>query len=331
MNNSKYLAMAGAFLTCLVVGDVLPAAAAPRIYTYMHLDVFTETPLLGNQLAVYMKPQGLSAEQMFALTLEMAFSETTFVFPAEIPGTDFKVREFAPSGEVPIAGVPTIGTVFALAAAGKIKPGKPRVVLGLGAGPTDIMLQWDGKRLKTVFMRQAIPDFGRSIKNIQAAMAALSLSAQDGADAGFPLQEVGTTANPFLMVPLKSREAVDRAALDPSAFKAMMTQDSMKAGGVFILAVEPNANGATVYARFLSPSSPEGAATGIAAGPLGSYLVHNGLLTSEQGKKIVIQQGVKIHRHSDLLVNISVSGDKISDVLVGGSAVVVGEAKITVP
>jgi trans-2,3-dihydro-3-hydroxyanthranilate isomerase len=84
---------------------------------YLHLDVFTDTAFEGNQLAVCPQPdRTLSTERMQRIAHEMNFSETTFVFPKEAGG-DVKMRIFTPGSELPMAGHPTIGTTFALAAA----------------------------------------------------------------------------------------------------------------------------------------------------------------------------------------------------------------------
>src|SRR5438128_9917419 len=105
-------------------------------YHYLHLDVFTDRPLTGNQLAVFLDAQGLDADVMQRIALEMAFSETTFVFPAENPTTDYRVRIFTPRTEIPMAGHPTVGTTFALAHAGGITQAPACILLGLGVGST---------------------------------------------------------------------------------------------------------------------------------------------------------------------------------------------------
>ena len=60
-----------------------PAASSIGIYRYDQWDVFTDEPLTGNQLAVFMEPAGLADDLMQNIAREMAFSETTFVFPPE--------------------------------------------------------------------------------------------------------------------------------------------------------------------------------------------------------------------------------------------------------
>ena len=84
------------------------------------------TPHTGNQLAVFMEPQGLATEAMAAMTREMNFSECTFVFPPEAAGTDIRLRIFGRGGEMPFAGHPVIGSAFALADDGVIAAGQGR-------------------------------------------------------------------------------------------------------------------------------------------------------------------------------------------------------------
>src|SRR6266496_453756 len=111
-------------------------------YRYVHVDVFTDRRLQGNQLLVFVQPSGLDLDAMQALTRESNYSECTFVFPPEVAGTNHRVRIFTRTAETPFAGHPTIGTVFALVHGGVIKPGAAKTVLGLGVGPTNIDLEW---------------------------------------------------------------------------------------------------------------------------------------------------------------------------------------------
>ena len=96
--------------------------ARPRV-RYVHLDVFTDRRLQGNQLFVFVQPAGLDTETMQTMTRESNLSECTFVFPPEVAGTDHRVRIFGRTAEMPFAGHPTIGTAFALAHTGVLKPG----------------------------------------------------------------------------------------------------------------------------------------------------------------------------------------------------------------
>src|SRR5262245_16506599 len=126
---------------------------------YLHYDVFTSEPLLGNQLAVFTDARGLSTERMQAIAREMNFSESTFVLPPEAAGTDVRMRIFTPYVEMPMAGHPTVGSTFALAHAGVIAPGCRRFTFGLNVGPIPVDLEWRDGGLRFAWMTQLAPTF----------------------------------------------------------------------------------------------------------------------------------------------------------------------------
>src|SRR5262249_46105588 len=118
------------------------------VLRYVHLDVFSNQPFTGIQLAVFPDAAGIDERGDQRIANEMALPETTFVFPPEAPGTDARVRIFTQSQELPMAGSPTIGTIFALAGAGRLRAGADKAVLGLGIGPTPVGLEWGQKALR---------------------------------------------------------------------------------------------------------------------------------------------------------------------------------------
>ena len=90
---------------------------ANRTFSVVQLDVFTNRPLEGNQLAVLPDARGLSDDEMQKLARETNLSETTFVFPRD-PEVEqregHKVRIFTVNEELPFAGHPTLGTAWCL-------------------------------------------------------------------------------------------------------------------------------------------------------------------------------------------------------------------------
>jgi trans-2,3-dihydro-3-hydroxyanthranilate isomerase len=84
--------------------------------TYVIVDVFTDTPPQGNQLAVFEDGSALSDDQMQRLAREMNWSETVFLLPAE-DGGDARMRIFTPAAELAFAGHPILGTAFVAAEA----------------------------------------------------------------------------------------------------------------------------------------------------------------------------------------------------------------------
>src|SRR2546430_11787691 len=87
---------------------------------YFLVDVFTNQPFGGNQLAVFPNASGLAPETMQALAKELNLSESAFVFPAQDAAHDYRVRFFTPAVELPMAGHSTVGTAFLVAPQGMI-------------------------------------------------------------------------------------------------------------------------------------------------------------------------------------------------------------------
>jgi trans-2,3-dihydro-3-hydroxyanthranilate isomerase len=302
-----------------------------RTYRYLHLDVFTNRPLTGNQLAVFLDPEGLDTDTMQRIALEMSFSETTFVFPPEQAGTDHRVRIFTPRVELPMAGHPTIGTTFALVYTGRIAKASRLVTLGLGIGPTPVGLEWRADELHFAWMTQQLPQFGRPLDRHQGFATALGLNEADIRDTKLPVQIV-SCGLPFLYVPLFSRDAVNRAELDRGAFLRVCHAAEIDEHGVFLFTLQKeDSDDATVFSRMLAPGFgiPEDPATGSASGPLGAYLVQHGALNPEAARHIVSRQGVRMGRPSEIHISVGVKNEQITDVRVGGQAVVVGEDTLT--
>lgn len=305
---------------------------AARSYRYIHLDVFTDKKLAGNQLLTYLDPQGLDTDAMARLTLESNYSENTFVFPPEQAGTDVRVRIFARSGELPFAGHPVIGTAFALAHARRIKPGTAKTIFGLGVGPTAIDLEWKGSELAFAWMTQLKPTFGKTIPDAAAVMGAIGLQPSDSAaSANIPAaQEVHTGSN-FIIVPLASRRAVDAAVLDRPKLDALRTANGLTGRGMYVFSTEAGNDDGTSYSRLLGGSaSIEDPATGSAAGPAGAFMVKYGFVPADRAGSIVNVQGVLVKRPSRIYIRIATAAGEITQVQVGGTSVVVGEGTASV-
>jgi trans-2,3-dihydro-3-hydroxyanthranilate isomerase len=308
----------------------MPADGA-RAYHYVHLDVFTDKRLAGNQLLVFTDPAGLDVATMHAMTRESNFSECTFVFPPEAAGTDHRVRIFTRNGETPFAGHPTIGSAFALAHTGTIKAGTARTVFGLGAGPTPLDLEWTGNQLAFAWMTQLNPTFGKSVSNGGALAAAIGLTGESIPNTNAPAGQEVNCGSTFFIIPLTTRKAVDAAVLDRAKLDALLTAAGLQRRGLYIFSVERGADDATAYSRLLGGAGAiEDPATGSAAGPAGCFMAKYGLVPPDRAGQIVFQQGVLAGRPSRLHVRVAMSGGEVTGVKVGGRSVVVGDGTMSV-
>jgi trans-2,3-dihydro-3-hydroxyanthranilate isomerase len=298
-------------------------------WSFLQYDVFTDRPLEGNQLAVFLDGRGLSTERMQAIAREMNFSESTFILPPEAAGTDMRMRIFTPANELPMAGHPTVGSTFALAHTGTIRSGVSRFVFGLGVGPVPVDLEWEADRLRFAWMTQLNPEFGPPIGAREAVAAAIGVGSGDLVP-DLPIQQV-STGLPFLFVPIRSRDAVDRAACDMSAFRHLTSSLGIDLG-IFLFAVPAPGSVETAYSRMFAPGfgMVEDPATGSASGALGCYLVRHGLVTRDHARRMVSLQGVAMGRPSRIHIAVYSRGDEIVSVKVGGTAVLVGRGELLV-
>jgi trans-2,3-dihydro-3-hydroxyanthranilate isomerase len=298
-------------------------------YRYLHLDVFTSTALEGNQLAVFPEPANLTTAMMQRIAAEMNFSESTFIFPREASG-DVRMRIFTPASELPLAGHPTIGSTFALAAEGTIARGRDRFVFELGVGPIPVSLEWNEHGLSFAWMTQLLPTFGPAITDRSGLAAALGVSPDD-LMRDLPAQEISCGV-PFLFVPIVSRAAVDSVSIDRKALTKVSRAAGLADRPVFFFTTERGSGDETVYTRMLAPGFgiSEDPATGGASGPLGCYLLHHGLLTADQARNVVSLQGVAMGRPSRIYISIDSSDAAITKVRVGGQSVLVGRGELDV-
>ncbi len=305
---------------------------------YLHYDVFTAEPFTGNQLAVYLDGRGLTPDRMQAIAREMGFSETTFIMPAEAPGTDIRMRIFTPGIELPMAGHPTIGSTFALAHVGMIKPGTERFVFGLGIGPTPVALEWEAsteggqaasRALRFAWMAQRVPEFGPIVNDTQAVAAALGVRRDDLAG-DMPVQQVSCGV-PFLFVPMSTRAAVDRAVSEAGPLRRLGESTGLNLP-LFLFTTEAGQPEATVYSRMFSPhfGIAEDPATGSASGPLGSYLVHYGVVRGDAQQQMLSLQGQAMGRRSRIHIRIGGTRHNITSVEIGGEAVLVARGEMVI-
>jgi trans-2,3-dihydro-3-hydroxyanthranilate isomerase len=274
---------------------------------YVVADVFTDTPLTGNQLAVFTDAREIPEHLLLPIAREMAFSETVFVYPAGGDG-HVRIRIFTPATELPFAGHPILGTAFVLAGPLQLI----EIRLETGAGIVPVVLEREGARISFGRMSQPIPTW-RPFERETELLAALGVGRSE-----LPVEvyDLGPT---HVYVALPDEASV--AALRPD-FKALLP-----------LGVGANCfagSGTRWKTRMFAPAHgvDEDPATGSAAGPLAVHLARHGRI--EFGQEIEISQGAEINRPSTLFARADGEGDRIDAVEVGGSAVIVarGELKL---
>jgi trans-2,3-dihydro-3-hydroxyanthranilate isomerase len=285
--------------------------ATVSTYRYVVVDVFTDTPLAGNPLAVFTDGRGLDAATMQALALEIGFSETVFVLPAEADG-DVRIRIFTPRVELPLAGHPILGTAFALG--GPLQRGAIRLETGVGVVPVELVREESG----------AIA-FGRMTQPVPSIEAYR--------DPGALFEALGVSGSSLPVERYDNGVQHTFVALEAAEHVAELRPNFERLAGLDVKANCFARSGGRWKTRMFAPSVgvPEDPATGSAAGPLACHLCRHGLVP--WGTEIEVEQGAEIGRPSTLYARAEGQGGEIERVEVGGSAVIVarGEFRLTRP
>ena len=299
-------------------------------YSYHTADVFTDTPFGGNQLAVLPDAAGLTDEQMLAITREFNLSETVFVFPPDDPKNTRRLRIYTPSGELPFAGHPTVGTAYVLAQTGEITltGEETRIIFEEGVGPVPVLIRASaGKPVFTQLSAAKIPE--RRPASIDAAGLAevLSLDPSDiRSDEPF-VPEAVSVGLPFLFVPLRTIDALGRARVREDVWERSLKKSWAPDIYLFV-----ETGDGVVRSRMFGPKVgvSEDPATGSAAAGFGGYLAARS--SKRDGTlKTLIHQGVEMGRPSRLEVETDVVGGEVKAVRVGGASVLVSSGQLFHP
>ena len=297
-----------------------------RSYEFVQLDVFTQTPLTGNALAVFTDARGLNDDEMQALAREMNLSETTFVFPRD-PAIEAKegkkVRIFTVAEELPFAGHPTLGTALLLSASDSATDSREsaEVTLDLKAGkiPVRFTAKSENAGRKRVDgqvfgeMRQRDPEFGVTFSRAEVARV-IGLAA-DEIPPEWPI-EIVSTGLPFAIVGIRNQETLTNLKFDNAQAADFLENSEAK----FFYFVCPQRREGRLEAKARMFSyGVEDPATGSAAGCAASWMVQHGIANSDE--QVLIRQGVEIRRPSDIYVRATRDGERVTNVRVGGYAV----------
>ena len=294
-------------------------------YNYYIVDVFSSSPFGGNQLAVLPEARGITSEGMQKIAREFNFAETTFVLPPQDPANTRQVRIFTPRAEVPFAGHPNVGTGCALVMGGHVGSGdKHRLIFEEGIGPVAVDVEKRVGVFNGTLTLERRVELNSDLPPLSDLAAVLSLERQDVVHAAF-----ASAGLPFCFVHLASREAVDRAVIDKSAWSKHLAK--AWSPNVFFFAGDP-ADGGTLYARMCAPGIgvEEDSATGSAAAALIGALASNPKFTDEQ-YRLSILQGVAMGRRSEIEASARKAGGIVKSVSVSGATAYVAQGEIEVP
>ena len=292
-----------------------------RTYEFVQLDVFTQTPLTGNPLAIFTDARGLDDGEMQAVAREMNLSETTFTLPRDPATEAHKVRIFTVAEELPFAGHPTLGTALHLYASDSAPNSKKsaEITLDLKAGKIPVRFSAGSENAGRkradgqVFgeMRQRDPEFGAMFSREEVARV-IGIAADE---IPWPIQIV-STGLPFAIVGIRNQETLTNLKFAHAQAAEFLKNTAAKF--FYFVCPQRHEDRLEVRARMFFYGA-EDPATGSAAGCAASWMVQHGIANSDE--QVVIRQGVEIHRPSEMYVRATRDGQRVTNVRVGGYAV----------
>lgn len=277
------------------------------------LDVFTDTPFGGNQLAVVRLETPLPDTLMQRIAAEFNLSETVFVLPDD-GDADWRLRIFTPRIELPFAGHPTIGAAILLG-------GGRRAVLRLRENVGVVPVEVEGNR--ATLSAVAAPESRPSPLTREQAAPVVGLSALEIA-----ADPVGVSAGlPFLMLEVTGESALRRAVCD-----AALWRERVAAQWAHHLFLFYETGPGEVAARMFAPAMGivEDPATGAAAAALGAHVALRATAPDLTGR-FLIRQGASQGRPSELTVSFERRGGRVTAIRVGGAAVVMAGGTLELP
>ncbi|KQP34331.1 phenazine biosynthesis protein PhzF [Methylobacterium sp. Leaf102] len=294
---------------------------------FVTLDVFTDTALAGNPLAVVLDADGLDGPAMQAIAGEFNLSETVFLLPSDNPRHRARLRIFTPKAELPFAGHPTLGAAVLLALRDERATLTDALAFGLeeGIGTLSCLVETGTGRGQGRFRMPVLPDFVGDGPEPDALAAALGLApAAIGFGRHAPSRH--SLGPDFLFVPVGSPEDLASARLDPAASAALGDPAAL-----YLYTPDSDAPGRQFQARMFAPhlGVPEDPATGSAAAAFAGVMMQFEAM-GDGTHDLVLHQGVAMGRPSRIHVQLGIESGALQAIEVGGSAVIVMEGTLHV-
>jgi len=300
--------------------------------TYYTLDVFTDEPFQGAQIAVFPHAETLAEERLGQLAAELNLSETVFIYPSNESDNTFKIRIFTPAGEIDFAGHPILAIANVLVETGQISLVGDYTSIKLKQNSQDVVANIStddqGKRF-VQFTLQSTPVVDRFTPPSSELAKLLSVDESDIDHATYHTRLV-SSGLPYLIVPLKSQKAVRKARFDMNAW-AESTAPAMAAQEILLFSAKTDSTDSNFHGRLMGPSiglhddPPVGSAMPVFSGYLASHShVREGTYS------FTIDRGTLETRRSLLHIEMDKRAGRPITLRVGGDSVLISKNELLI-
>jgi trans-2,3-dihydro-3-hydroxyanthranilate isomerase len=292
---------------------------------YTFVEVFTQSPLMGNRMAIVPHAEMLDEPTMQRIAGELDQVATTFILPPKGDLADWSLRSFTASGkEVFGAGLNSLSAWWWLAESGglTLSEGRNQFTQEIGGECLPVEVRCEHRRPVTVALTHLSPVYGAICEDLPKLADALGVEAED-IMLSLPSQVVSTGVA-HLLVPVTDREIVAKAQPDAQRLKRLLQE--VDGEGCYLYCLDDSELPSSIaHARFFNPGLGivEEAATGTAAVPLACLLFRYGIAGNR--KTLFIEQGYEMKCPCVLEIEVE---DDVS--LLTGRAITVMEGTLWV-
>jgi PhzF family phenazine biosynthesis protein len=283
------------------------------------VDVFTDRPFYGNPVAVVLGADDLDEQKMQRIAAWTNLSETTFVL-RPTGEADYRLRIFSPTGELPFAGHPTIGSAHAVLESGFVVPDSPALRQECAAGILPLTVEGSGSN-REIFVRAPATKIIRDCSGLSDTIAA----ALGGPVVANPAPMAIDVGPIWLVTYMESTESIRRLQPDMGAV-AQLSRD-LGLSGITVFSLDPDLD-AAAHVRTFAPAMGinEDPVCGSATATIAAYLSETGLIR-ETGDSYVVSQGTELGRDGHISVRVEDGGRSI---VFGGCAVTAIDGRIEI-
>jgi PhzF family phenazine biosynthesis protein len=301
-----------------------------RVISFALVDAFTEHPFAGNTAGVVTAAGGLNTTQLQAIARELRQTETCFVSQTDESGTDLALRWFTPTVEVDICGHATVAAFVCLASEDRIdwRGNRVHVRCATRCGPIEIWLERREAGSPKVMLSVGVPSLSPAPEDPRVAAAAIGLP-PDALDPALPL--LAEPGGARLIIPVSHLDDLLRLAPDGAG---MIGYGKAHGYRRFTLVCRESADpGHFVHLRHFAPANgiPEDPVTGTAHGVAAVYFDREGLLPPGNVVSLTGEQGHAVDRRGVVTVEVHRRDDCITDVRIGGTAVITARGEMQAP
>ncbi|OXT15634.1 PhzF family phenazine biosynthesis protein [Bacillus sp. OG2] len=286
--------------------------------TFYQVDAFTDQAFGGNPAGVVPEAAILEEEEMQLAAREFNLSETAFLSPSGSENADFRVRYFTPSCEIDFCGHATLSAAWIMASELDWLRHNREIRFETNIGIVPVIFQTEGEKLVSAEMTQISPKIKEIEYSLEELCQMIGVSSAD-IDDRYPIR-LGYTGNWHLLVPLKTREAIDGAA--PQFDLVEEHNRRLGISTTHLFTFDAKGMEYDIYTRDFAPAAGirEDPVTGSANGALAGYLMLENILEQGRNHMLAIGQGHAAGRPGLLQAGISSDGESIR-ITIGGSAV----------